>query len=80
MVWDLPCADAIFTAEHPFAHPKFCFSRDCTVRLAFLSLFGDGTSTNPGNVTNSVMESVNHEGKEFAPSVLDMFILIHGMS
>lgn len=79
MVWDLPCADAVFIAEHPFAHPRFCFSRDFTVRMAFFSLFGDGTSANHDNVTTNAMASVDHEIKGFTPSVLDMFILIHGM-
>lgn len=79
---DLPCEDAVFSAEHPFAQPRFRFSREITVYEAFRHLFSTEATTTGSGISagqEKVSGSVSSGQKEFIPTFLDMFILIHGM-
>lgn len=69
MECDLPCENAFFNAEHPFAQPNFRFSREITVYDAFQFLFAEDQPINPSSSGASAVKF----------TVLDMFILIHRM-
>ncbi|KAL1983961.1 hypothetical protein VTN96DRAFT_9735 [Rasamsonia emersonii] len=67
MECDLPCENAFFNSEHPFAQPNFRFSRETTVYDAFQFLFAEDQ---PINQSSNGASNVKF-------TVLDMFILIH---
>lgn len=58
---DLPCAEDIFDAAHPFTHPHFQFKRVTSTRTAFQAVF-DARKDDPR------LKELN---------VIDTFILIH---
>ena len=66
---ELPCEEALFRSPHPFQDPKFRFSREITNYQAFQHMFEspqDGPQAAPPS-------------PKIHLTVLDMFIVIHGM-
>lgn len=63
---DLPSQEAFFDSEHPYRETGFAFSRPCTVSTAYEHLLA------AGGRAESLLA--------IEPTVLDMFILIHGTS
>ncbi|KAJ5595438.1 uncharacterized protein N7459_001646 [Penicillium hispanicum] len=70
MECELPCQEAVFKSEHPFSEPLFCFTRGITLYKALQSLFESPPVESPQQLP---------ELKQMDFTVLDMFILIHGM-
>jgi hypothetical protein len=50
MECDLPSDESVFFSEHPFAEPKFCFSRELTITAAFENLLEE-TELKPMDLT-----------------------------
>ncbi|KAJ5502614.1 transcriptional regulator family: Fungal Specific TF [Penicillium fimorum] len=51
MECDLPCEESVFSSEHPFAEPNFCFSRGLVLSEAFENLFDEAPESHPMSLT-----------------------------
>lgn len=77
MMFDLPCAEPIWGAAHPFMEQNFDRSRHVTAYEAFQSLFKDQS---PLSGTDNRKRSKNRlEPNPLNLNAMDMFILIHRM-
>lgn len=68
MECEFPCEEALFQSEHPFADPKFRFSRNLTIYEGFRNLFLTSPPVSPHETPETTRMDL---------TVLDMFILIH---
>jgi hypothetical protein len=75
MECDLPCDEALYSANHPFAQPNFRFSREITVYEAFQSLFSEDRPMTSSDPSRPQAHRNIADDPHF--TVLDMFILIH---
>jgi hypothetical protein len=79
---DLPCAESVFRAEHPFAVETFQFRRTTTASQAFHMLFRNPTlGVESAGSTPKPSKDVAHPLWEHEQhlTVLDLFLLIHRM-
>ncbi|KAJ6113378.1 hypothetical protein N7523_006695 [Penicillium sp. IBT 18751x] len=68
MECELPCEESVFESPHPFSEPNFRFSRRLTLYGAFQNLFD-----------SSHVAGQSPDPTQMDLTVLDMFILIHGI-